>query len=116
MAYFEQVEETYKEGSQFANLLETFKADIEARFVEQSYKKMSLLNLLGNFCTLVGAMFMWRGRRFGFHIYTAGNLVIIGSAFVIYGFGFTAGILSAMPILFALIFISLYALNLKHLS
>ena len=66
--------------------------------------------------TLAGAISMWFLRRFGFYLYIIGIIIGIVVPFYIYGNNLLAIGLSAFGSFFGLVFIALYALNLKSMK
>lgn len=63
-------------------------------------------------CTLIGVYFMWKLRKIGFHLYTIGNILILGiPLFFGYGsFNYPQLLFITGP------FIAMYALNLKQMK
>jgi 1,4-dihydroxy-2-naphthoate octaprenyltransferase len=82
----------------------------------ENLKKSALFSILASVMTLGGALLMFMLRKPGFWLYVAGTLVSIIAPLVIYG---TTNILGlGMTILisfFGILFVVLYALNLKQL-
>lgn len=66
--------------------------------------------------TLAGAFFMWRLRRYGFYIYIIGIAIGIVVPFYIYGNNLLAIGINGFSSFFGLVFIALYALNLKSMK
>ena len=58
---------------------------------------------------------MWKLKKTGFYIYTVGQLAYVIVPFVMIGGGL-AGLMGIVGAIFPVIFIILYALNLKHMS
>jgi hypothetical protein len=79
-------------------------------------KQHALFDLMSNALTLVGAFLMFRLRRTGFGLYVLGIALFVLAPVVIYGasnlFGLSYTILLG---LIGLLFVGLYALNLKHM-
>lgn len=116
-----QMEESYQQMSDTMGNLGT---DIGVNF-EDSYKWAKLsnyLNLLGNVLCLAGALFMFKLRKIGYYMYVPGQIIPIIGAYlamnsmfgggIFAGFGLVAVVFSS---LFALAFIIMYGLNLKHM-
>lgn len=76
---------------------------------------VSLIQALINIPILIGALLMWKQKKIGFYVYTVFELVqpIIP---LVMGLGMLGGMMAGVGILFAIVFIVLYALNLKHMS
>lgn len=65
---------------------------------------------------LFGALQMWKLKKTGFYIYTVGEIVPPISVFILMGGGLFGGITSVLTLLVAIVFVVLYALNLKHMK
>lgn len=81
-----------------------------------------VLSIIGALLCLVGALFMWKLKRFGFYIYILGQLLPIFGSFMtmssmykgtFVGFGMVSTVLG---MLFPIAFIIMYGLNLKHMK
>ncbi|MGH2564743.1 MAG: hypothetical protein ACRDE5_09525, partial [Ginsengibacter sp.] len=66
--------------------------------------------------TLFGAILMWRLKRNGFYIYIVGILIGVIVPIYLYGNNFIAIGMSSFSSLFGLVFIALYALNIKSMK
>lgn len=77
-------------------------------------RQSAVANLVYNLLTLAGAALMWNLRKPGFYLYVAGVLIAVIAPFLIYG-GLIGGISSAGTAFISLIFVVLYALNLKYM-
>ena len=71
------------------------------------------LGLVGSALCLFGAIKMWGQAKSGFFIYVVGQVLALVGIFLIMGTSFMAG---PVAMVFPIIFIVLYALNLKHLK
>lgn len=71
----------------------------------------------GLLCLLivVGVWMMWNLKKTGFYIYTLGQLAMVIVPFVMVG-GLAGGFMAILGAIFPILFIILYALNLKHMS
>jgi hypothetical protein len=76
----------------------------------------NILSMVGCIICLVGVIMMWKLKKVGFYIYIVGEIAPMALPFILLGgFGALSGfslVLGIIPI----IFIALYALNLKHLE
>lgn len=82
------------------------------------YGKMALNALVVailNIPILIGVLMMWKQRKMGFYVYTAVELIQCIMPFILVG-GMVAGFMGLLMGLFAIVFIVLYGLNLKHMS
>lgn len=82
------------------------------------FEKMALVSLIQaliNIPILIGALLMWKQKKTGFYVYTVFELVqpIIP---LVMGLGMLGGMMAVFGILFAVVFIVLYGLNLKHMA
>lgn len=81
----------------------------------EKLKNSAMGSFIAALFTLAGAFFMWRLRKFGLFIYTIGIAIGIIAPFYIYGNNLLAIGISAFSSFFGLIFIAMYALNLKSM-
>lgn len=75
--------------------------------------------LIGVVCALLclyGALQMWKLKRIGFYVYTVGEIVPAISGFLLGGDGLIGGAGAVVGLLFAVLWIVLYAINFKHLK
>ena len=75
----------------------------------------SLISAIINIPILIGVLFMWKQRKIGFWIYVVfeASQAIIP---IVMGLGLIAVVKSMIVLMFAIIFIILYAINLRHLK
>ena len=74
--------------------------------------------VIGLLCALIclyGAILMWKLKRNGFFIYTIGEITPAISAFFLGADGLIGGAGAVVGLLFAVVWIVLYAINFKHL-
>lgn len=71
----------------------------------------------GLLCLLIvaGVWMMWNLKKTGFYIYTVGQLAYVIVPFILVG-GMAGGLMGILGAIFPVLFIILYALNLKHMS
>ncbi len=75
--------------------------------------------IIGLVCALLclfGAIQMWKLKKTGFFIYTLGELAAPISVFILSGGGLIGGIGATFGLVIAIVWVVLYALNLKHLK
>ena len=83
---------------------------------ESVLKNKALVEIGGALLCFVGAVLMWLLRKQGFYLYVTGTLLGIAGPIAILGVGnLLATIGAAFWGFFGLIFIVLYAVNLKHM-
>lgn len=75
----------------------------------------SLVKGLSVLLCLVGVWMMWKLKKTGFYIYTLAQVVFVAAPFIWIG-GLAGGVVGILMAIFPVIFIILYALNLKHMS
>ena len=75
----------------------------------------ALIQALLNIPILIGVLMMWKQKKTGFYIYTAFE-VIQPLLPLFMGLGLMGGMMAILGLIFAIIFIVLYGLNLKHMS
>ena len=92
------------------------KASLSKIFKEGNIRKMAIGSLVAALLTLFGALLMWQLKRNGFYLYIAGVAVGIMIPFYVFGNDLVAVGASSFANFFGLIFIALYALNLKSLK
>ncbi len=111
-----KLEESLKDDEKAAGITDRLMSDASKMSSPESIKKSALLTILASALTLGGAILMFMLRKPGFWLYVAGTLVSIIAPLVISGTGNMLSI--GMTILFGffgILFIILYALNLKQL-
>ena len=82
------------------------------------YGKMALNSLvvaLLNIPILIGVLMMWKQKKMGYFVYSAFELIQCVMPFVIIG-GIAGNISGVLYAIVAIVFITLYGLNLKHMS
>lgn len=77
---------------------------------------ISLLNLLLSVIALFGVIMMWQLKKTGFYLYTGSKIFILLIPLIFLGFSFITFIAITTSGLFALVFIILFAVNLKHMD
>ena len=89
----------------------------------QDWQVTADLLALGNVALcLTGALLMWKLRKSGFYLYVVGQILPMISLYGMYSvvqnipiFGMAMLIMSFIIVLFAIAFIIMYAINLKHM-
>lgn len=97
-----------------------FEGKMKASFVkilnENNIRKSSIGGFIASVLTLSGALLMWWLYRKGFYLYISGVVFGILVPFYIYGNDFLVIGISSFTNFFGLVFIALYALNLKSMT
>lgn len=104
---------SYKMGKKFG---EKMKKNVMDMMSVEKMKNSAMGSFTAALFTLAGAFFMFRLRKYGFFLYIIGILIGIVIPFYIYGNNLLAIGISAFSSFFGLIFIALYALNLKSMK
>ena len=98
----------------------TFEGNIKASFSkilkEDNIRKTAVGGFIAALLTLTGALFMWRLKKQGFYIYILGVVFGILVPFYIFGNDLLAVGATSFANFFGLLFIALYALNLKSMN
>lgn len=75
-----------------------------------------IIGLLTSLMCLYGALQMWKLKKMGFFIYTAGEITPAITGFLLGGGGIIGGASAVINLLLAIVWIVLYAVNLRHLK
>lgn len=76
-------------------------------------RNLAIGNLIAAFFTLAGALLMWYLNKTGFYIYIIGIVIALAVPFFLFGNDLIAVGATSFNNFFGLVFIALYALNLK---
>jgi len=89
-------------------------------YVEESLSYASTLGIVSILAALVclwGVLWMWKLKKTGYYIYIVGELAPVIVSFILVGFGsFLGGFFAFIGLIFPVLFIILYGLNVKHMS
>lgn len=94
---------------------ETIFLSVSKIMTVDNIRKSAAGNIASALLTLIGAVLMWKLRRIGFFIYMLGVVIGLILPFYIYGNNLLAIGISSFTSFFGLVFIALYALNIKNL-
>lgn len=103
----------HNEGKVFS---EKIKASFSKILDKDNMRKLAIGNLIAALFTLTGALFMWRLKRTGFYIYIIGVIISLMIPFYLFGNDMIAVGAASFNNFFGLVFIALYALNLKSMQ
>ncbi len=92
---------------------EKMMASVSKMITVDNIRKSAIGTIISALFTLFGAILMWRLKRSGYFIYIAGIIVGLIVPFYLYGNNFLAIGVSSIASFFGLVFIALYALNIK---
>ncbi|MES2139559.1 MAG: hypothetical protein V4511_07605 [Bacteroidota bacterium] len=76
---------------------------------------VALIQALLNIPILVGVLMMWKQKKVGFYIYAPFEIIQPVMP-IIFGLGLVGGISAILSLIFAIVFVVLYVLNLKHMN
>lgn len=111
---FEKVQEQLDNQEGAESVGELFQS-IGASMSPEKIKDNGIATAITSIITLIGAILMWGLRKTGFYVYVVGAVAAIIAPMVIFGGGFAGAIASGGAAFMGILFIVLYALNLKHL-
>lgn len=90
--------------------------DINVFFEAKKIKQNAIASMFCNAATFIGALLMFRMNRTGFWVYMAGTVAGVAAPLLIFGNNSLAGFLAYIPGFFGLVFIVMYAFNLKDMK
>lgn len=97
-----------------ANMMESiFSSSIE---LMEYAAPLAIVSIIGALLSITGAVFMYRMQKKGFYLYTVAQLAMVFAPCMFVGFNFMTGMSMMGTGFFALIFIVMYGVNVKHLS
>lgn len=79
-------------------------------------RKSSIISLLGNILTLIGAILMWGLRKAGYYSYIAGTVVLIVGPLILFGGGLVGLMGSGFTAIIGIAFIVMYGVNSKYMT
>ncbi|WP_343636488.1 hypothetical protein [Fluviicola sp.] len=122
----EKIQEAYNQLIQTASEMRDKQLTTIADMIEQAadltvyqqhrYWAVLGINALTMITGFVGVLFMFRGKRLGFHLYIIYNLISIGGTFLIVPSHMVPMVSVIMNLIISGLFIFLYALNLKWMN
>ncbi len=105
-----------KEARRSNELGEKMKKSISQIMSEDNMRKGAIGAFIAALFTLSGALLMWHLKRSGFYLYVLGVVIAGIIPFYLFGSNFLAVGMSSFGSFFGLVFIALYALNLKAMN
>ncbi|MBA2249230.1 MAG: hypothetical protein H0W12_03460, partial [Chitinophagaceae bacterium] len=84
---------------------------LSASMTPENIREIAIGNVIASAICLIGALFMWKLRRYGWYIYILGVAAGVAVPFLIIGNNFISVASSAFTGFFGLLFIVLYGLN-----
>lgn len=111
-----------KAGSMFMNAAKDMEG-MEAPGMETASKglqyasSVSAISLISALVVLVGVIMMWKLKKTGYYIYIVGEIAPVIASFLLIGMsGFFGGFMAMIGLIFPVLFIILYGLNVKHMA
>lgn len=101
-------------GSEFVDKMAQGSLEIAQKSYEYRYVMLASCLIFTTMC-LIGALQMRKLKKSGFTIYTIGELAPIVLTAVLIGFSFFGSIMIFMSAIFAVLFVILYATQLKYM-
>lgn len=90
---------------------------MEESMAQMKYMNITLgVGIVGSLICLIGALQMWKLKKMGFYIYVVGEIAPVIVSTVLMGATALAGFTLILGAIIPVVFIVLYALNLKHMS
>ena len=87
---------------------------VRSSMTSENLKNQGIATAITGILTLIGAVLMWGLRRTGFYVYLVGAVAAVVAPMFIFG-GITGAIMAGGAAFIGILFVVLYALNLKHL-
>ncbi|HSQ44610.1 MAG TPA: hypothetical protein VLM16_06410 [Ginsengibacter sp.] len=94
---------------------EKMMSSVSKIMTEENIRKNALGAILSALITLTGAILMWQLKRIGFYLYITGTLIALSVPFFLYGINILSIGIAFFSGFFGVIFIALYALNIRSL-
>jgi hypothetical protein len=78
---------------------------------------LAIINIIAALVCLWGVIWMWNLKKTGYYIYVVAELAPVIISFILVGLGsFLGGFLALVGLIFPVLFVILYGLNVKHMS
>ena len=97
-----------------SDILNSTMASLQATFVHA--REIAVVSLVLSVISLLGAILMFQLRRLGFYLYTAAQILALFVLPYFAGFSMYVGMVMFFSGLISLLFIILYAVNLKYMN
>lgn len=79
-------------------------------------RELTIMGLICSAIALLGVIMMWQLKKKGFWIYTVAQALSLVGVFIILGVNFMSLMTIGIGGFFSILFVILYAVNLKHMS
>lgn len=106
-------DEKSKPSSEFEKKMQT---SMKKMFSKENIQRKAIGDFIASIFTLLGAILMWNLRRQGFYSYVIGVLISVLVPLYLYGTDLMSIGISIIGAFFGVVFIALYALNLKSMN
>lgn len=110
----DQLADSGVSSSFISGLLSSSQEVIQASMMYRT--QIAVCGLILSVISLIGALLMFRLKRIGFYFYTAAQVLMLGITPIFIGFSLITITSLIFSAIFALLFIILYAVNLKYMK
>ena len=110
----DQLADSGVSSSFLSGLLSSSQEVIQASMMYRT--QIAVCGLILSVISLIGAVLMFRLKRIGFYFYTAAQVLMLGITPIFIGFSLITITSLIFSAIFALLFIILYAVNLKYMK
>ncbi len=86
------------------------------RIINEKFYLNSLINTVVYSLGLLGAIFMWKQRKLGFHLYVIYSLLAMSAVYIIVPISLVLQAEIIQSAIITSVWIGLYAINIKHLN
>jgi len=108
-----EIQKSSDEGSKTA---ESIMNSVSDALSSENLKKLAIYGGIASLLTLLGGLLMFQLKRSGFYLYVLGTLIGIVGTFMVFGSNLVGMFTGGAMAFFGILFVILYALNLKYLK
>lgn len=102
--------------NQYSNMLNTSYEGILDKLIKWG-KTIYVIEIVANIICLIGVWMMWNLKKLGYFTYVVGEIAPATASFILLGgYGVLGTLAMVLGLIIPVLFIILYALNLKHMS
>ena len=77
---------------------------------------LGIVSIVAALICLLGIIWMWGLKKKGYYVYIIGEIAPVVATVAVAGFSLTGGMMAVLGMIFPIIFIVLWGLNLKHMN
>lgn len=111
-----EVQEKIDEEEEVPAFVSSIFGSMSEGLTPANIRKLGVMELVSNVLTLIGGIMMWGLRKTGFWLYCGGITFLVIAPLIIFNKGIIGIAASGITGFFGVIFIVLYAINLKHMK